>query len=108
MYGVEDFDVITIKIVHFTTLTLNLFIEVLKRLNHELDTVGGKVFVDIRFDLLGREDESWNDFLFECFELRDECCIVDKSEVSMEEENVHICSGTKIIWPLTFIILFVQ
>lgn len=79
MYGVEDFDVITIKIVHFTTLTLNLFIEVLKRLNHELDTVGGKVFVDIRFDLLGCKDESWDDFLFERFELSNECCIVDES-----------------------------
>ena len=48
----------------------------------------GKVFVDLGIDLLRRKNEDGGDAL-ECLYLLNECSVVDKAQVAVEDEKVH-------------------
>ena len=52
-----------IKVIHFSIVALELFIEVSKGFYHELDGVGVEVFVLFGIDLLWCENEGRSDFL---------------------------------------------
>ncbi len=59
---IEDLNVVSIKIVHFSLKRFYLFIKISKRLYHELDTVWRKIFVLLWIHLFWSEYECRDDF----------------------------------------------